>query len=62
MKTGKIPPDVGRKLLNLKDDRENVDYELFTDVTEAEATEAIAEADKLVREAGIYLQGIGTFE
>lgn len=56
VKSGKIPKDVGRMLANLKDDRENVDYELFVDADEAMARAAIDEAERLLAEATTFLK------
>ena len=58
VKSGKVPKDLGRLFINLKDDREGVDYELFADADQALASAAIEEAKRLVTEAQRYLQTV----
>jgi len=56
VKTGKIAKDVGKHFANLKDDRESVDYELFTDADEGMARVALEEAERLLSEATAFLK------
>ena len=43
-------------LTNLKDERENSDYEIFSVINEEIAREAIKEAEEFVEEAKRYLK------
>lgn len=45
VKTGKIGREYGRWLTDLKDDRENGDYDIYTDFDEGDAEDAIAKAE-----------------
>lgn len=49
IKTGKIEARYGRFLANLKDDREQSDYEVFAQIDRAMARRAIREARSFVR-------------
>ncbi|MBA7714043.1 hypothetical protein ES703_123057 [subsurface metagenome] len=55
VKTGKIDRKFGRYLANLKDERENGDYEIFSVIDEEVAKESIKEAEEFVEEAKRYL-------
>lgn len=48
VQTGLVPPEMGRALRMLKDERENGDYALFAALTEEDAVRAIADAEALV--------------
>lgn len=50
VKTGKIDKKFGRYLANLKDDRENGDYEIFSTIDEELARKAVKEAREFVAE------------
>ncbi len=56
VRTGKIARELGRHFGSLKDDRESVDYELFTDADADMANTAITEAERLLVEATAYLK------
>lgn len=56
IKTGRIDKKFGRFLTNLKDDRENGDYGLFSVIDEETAVESIDEADKFIKEMQRYLK------
>ena len=56
VKSGRIDPHFARYLKNLKDDREESDYEIFSTVNEAIATNALREASEFVAEAERYLK------
>jgi uncharacterized protein (UPF0332 family) len=56
IKTGRLDKKFGRFLANLKDDRENGDYGLFSVIDEEIANESIDEADKFVKEMRQYLK------
>ncbi len=49
VKTGKVEKRYGRFLANLKDDREQSDYEVFAQIDRAMAQRAIREARSFVR-------------
>lgn len=55
VKTGKFDKKFGRFLTNLKDDRENGDYSLFSVIDENIAKESIIEAEQLIAEIRDYL-------
>ena len=55
IKTGKFERKYGKYLANLKDDRENGDYELYCSIDKETAQEAIREAQALVQAAQDYL-------
>ncbi len=60
VKSGKLSKDLGRLFINLKDDREGVDYELFADADQGMAKLAIEEASRLLTEAAEYLEKVMT--
>ena len=55
IKTGKIERRFGRSLNKLKDDRENGDYDVFTDFTDSDARSAINDAADFLEEMKRYL-------
>lgn len=55
VKTGKFDKRFGRILSNLKDDRENGDYEIFSAIDREVAEEAVQEAEEFLKEARNYL-------
>lgn len=55
VKTGKFDRKFGRILSNLKDDRENGDYEIYSAIDEEVAKEAVCEAEEFLQEAKRYL-------
>ena len=59
VKTGKVAKHIGKYLANLKDDRESVDYEIFSYMDEETAQTAIAEAKEFLSQAKQYLQNAG---
>lgn len=56
VKTGKIHKKFGKYLSNLKDDRENGDYEIYSAIDEESAREAVKEAGEFLQEIRRYLQ------
>ncbi len=50
VKTGKVAREFGRMLTNVKDARENGDYDIFTDFTKADAQQAIDNAEAFLAE------------
>ena len=56
IKAGKFERELGRFFMNLKDDRETADYELFADIDRSMAETAIMEAGRLLAEATAYLR------
>ena len=56
VKTGKFDKRFGRYLANLKDDRETSDYEIYSTIDQATATEAVTEAQQFLKAAEQYLQ------
>ena len=56
VKTGKIDARFGKWLSRLKDDRENGDYDIFTDFGPEEAKEAIGHAYGFLSEMKRYLR------
>ena len=56
VKTGKLASKFGKFLSNLKDDRENGDYEIFSGIDRETAEEAFREASEFVNEAEKYLK------
>ncbi|MEA1964427.1 MAG: HEPN domain-containing protein [Candidatus Aerophobetes bacterium] len=56
IKTGKFDKKFGRYLINLKDERENGDYEIFSVIDEGVAKEAIQEAKQFIEETRRYLK------
>ena len=59
IKTGKFSKKFGKYLVNLKDDRETGDYEIFSYIDEETAKRAIAEAKEFINESKKYLEDIG---
>lgn len=55
VKTGKLDRKLGKFLSNLKDDRENGDYEIYSAIDEETATTAVAEAKDFVSGITQYL-------
>lgn len=55
VKTGKFEKKFGRMLANLKDDRENGDYEIFSAIDKEVAEDAVNEAREFLKEAKRYL-------
>lgn len=55
VKTGKFSRKLGKFLANLKDDRENSDYEIFTGIDHETAEEAVREAREFLKAAEKYL-------
>ena len=59
VKTGKFAKHIGKYLATLKDDRESVDYEIFSYIDEDSAQTAIAEAQEFLSHAKQYLHNSG---
>lgn len=59
VKTGKFSKKFGKYLANLKDDRENGDYEVFAYIDKETAETAINEAEEFCCEGRLYLKSIG---
>lgn len=59
VKTGKFSKNIGKYLANLKDDRENGDYEVFSFIDKETAETAISETKQFLKEAKLYLEGLG---
>ncbi len=58
VKTGKFSKNFGKYLANLKDDRENGDYEVFCYIDKETAATALDEAKKFLKEAKSYLNDL----
>lgn len=56
VKTGKFDKRFGRMLANLKDDRENGDYEIYSAIDKEVAEQAVNEAREFLKEAKQYLE------
>lgn len=56
VKTGKFDKKFGKYLANLKDDRENGDYELYSAIDKETAGQAVSEAKEFLAEVHRYLQ------
>lgn len=56
IKEGRFDKKFGRYLKNLKDERENGDYGIFTLIEEEDAKKAIEEANEFVTETERYLR------
>jgi len=56
VKTQKFDKRFGRILSNLKDDRENGDYEIFSTIDKDVAEESVKEAGEFLKEAERYLE------
>jgi uncharacterized protein (UPF0332 family) len=59
IKTGKFDKKFGKILVNLKDDRETGDYEIFSWMDEESAGNAVREAEEFLEETQKYFAGIG---
>ena len=59
VKTGKFSKNIGKHLANLKDDRESGDYEVFSYIDKDTAETAISESKEFLKEAKLYLEGLG---
>ncbi|MCR4320674.1 MAG: HEPN domain-containing protein [Candidatus Brocadiaceae bacterium] len=59
VKTGKFSKNIGKSLANLKDDRESGDYEVFSYIDKETAETAISESKEFLKEAKLYLEGLG---
>ena len=59
VKTGKFSKNLGKNLANLKDDRENSDYEVFSYMDKETANTALREAREFLKEAESYLKKLG---
>jgi uncharacterized protein (UPF0332 family) len=59
VKTGKFERRFGKMLANLKDDRENGDYEIYSAIDQESADQAVQEAREFLKEAERYLAGYG---
>ena len=55
VKTGKFGKEFGKYLANLKDDRENGDYEIYSAIDQETARHAVDEAAKFFKEAQRFL-------
>jgi len=62
VKTGKFKKDLLKYLANLKDERENGDYEIFSYTDKDTAVAAIAEAREFLKESKSYLKTIGLID
>ena len=62
IKTGKFRKDLLKYLANLKDERENGDYEIFSYTDKDTAATAIAEAREFLKESKSYLKTIGLID
>lgn len=56
VKTGKFDRKFGKCLSNLKDDRENSDYEIYSGVDRETAKQAVTEAEEFITAAVTYLK------
>ncbi|MBI1883907.1 MAG: HEPN domain-containing protein [Chlamydiae bacterium] len=56
VKTGKVDRKFGRYLSNLKDDRENGDYEIYSAIDQEVAEKALIEAQEFVEEMDRFLK------
>lgn len=56
IKTGKIEKHFGKLLANLKDDRENSDYEVLSFIDAETAKRAVAEAEEFCKAIDQYLR------
>ena len=57
VKTGRIARDAAKSLTSLKDDRESVDYELFSDSDQGDAQNAVREGERFLDAATTLLRG-----
>jgi len=56
VKVGKFPRKFGKFLANLKDDRENSDYEIFSGIDRQTAQQAVSEAREFLTRVRQYLK------
>ena len=49
---GRVDERLGRSLSEAKEDRENIDYEVFVEVEEGETKKILADARDLLKESG----------
>jgi len=56
VKTGKFDKKFGRILSNLKDDRENGDYEIYSAIDKEVAEKSVKEAEEFLKETKDYLK------
>ena len=56
VKTGKFEPRFGKFLANLKDDREDSDYEIFSTIDRGTTEQAVREAQEFLAAAEQYLR------
>jgi uncharacterized protein (UPF0332 family) len=59
VKTGKFSRELGKYLANLKDERENGDYEILSYIDRETAETSIAEAKEFLKQGKLYLKKIG---
>ncbi len=59
VKTGKFERRFGKMLANLKDDRENGDYEIYSAIDKESAEQSVQEAREFLKEAERYLADYG---
>ncbi|MCX7795285.1 MAG: HEPN domain-containing protein [bacterium] len=59
IKTGRFKKDLGRYLVNLKDDRESGDYEVLSYIDKETAEKALKEGREFIEEALKYLKDLG---
>lgn len=59
VKTGRFDKKFGKYLSNLKEDRENGDYEVFSTIDNEDAVAAVNEAEIFVTEMERYLKTLG---
>ena len=62
VKSGKFDRRFGKYLANLKDERENGDYEVLSYIDQETAEKAVAEAGEFLREAETYLKKLGVID
>ena len=62
VKTGKFSKNLGKYLANLKDERENGDYEVFSFIDNETAETALKEAKEFLAAAKTYLRNLGVFQ
>jgi len=56
VKTGKFEKKFGKSLANLKDDREDNDYEIYSAIDQETAGQAVKEAQEFVAAATQYVK------
>ncbi len=62
VETGRIARQYGKWLSRLKDDRENGDYDIYTDFSVGEAGEALQIAERFLSEMKRFLRDTAGFE